>query len=72
MSFEGKIAAPVGTDHKGPPSGKPAADVAEQRGHTADVAEQRGHDQHASGRAAAASNTKTRKRPSYTQGSGLA
>ena len=23
-SFEGKIAAPAGTDHKGPPSGKPA------------------------------------------------
>ena len=23
MSFEGKIAAPAGTDHKGPPSGKP-------------------------------------------------
>ena len=53
-SFVGKIAAPAGTDHKGPPSGKPAADVAEQRGHAADVAEQRGQDQHASGRAAAA------------------
>ena len=39
-SFEGKIAAPAGTDHKGPPSGKPAADVAEQQGHAADVAEQ--------------------------------
>ena len=23
-SFEGKIAAPAGTDHKGPPTGKPA------------------------------------------------
>ena len=23
-SFEGKIAAPAGTDHKGPPSGRPA------------------------------------------------
>ena len=43
-SFEGKIAAPAGTDHKGPPSGKPAADVAEQRGHAADVAEQRGQE----------------------------
>ena len=37
-SFEGKIAAPAATDHKGPPSGKSAADVAEQRGHAADVA----------------------------------
>ena len=55
-SFEGKIAAPAGTDHKGPPRGKPAADVAEQRGHAADVAEQRGQEQHASGRAAAASH----------------
>ena len=44
----GKIVAPAGTDHKGPPSGKPAADVAEQRGHAADVAEQRGQEQHAS------------------------
>ena len=56
MSFEGKTAAPAGTDHKGPPSGKPAVDVAEQRGHAADVAEQRGQEQHASGRAAATSH----------------
>ena len=55
-SFDGKIAAPAGTDHMGPPSGKPAADVAEQRGHAADVAEQRGREQHASGRAAATSH----------------
>ena len=55
-SFEGKIAAPAGTDHKGPPSGKPAADVAEQRGHAADVAEQRGQEKHASGSAAATSH----------------
>ena len=55
-SFEGKIAAPAGTDHKGPPSGKPAADVAEQRGLAADVTEQRGQEQHASGRAAATSH----------------
>ena len=55
-SFEGKITAPAGTDHKGPLSSKPAADVAEQQGHAADVAEQRGQDQHASGRAAAASH----------------
>ena len=56
MSFEGRIAAPAGTDHKGPPSGKPAADVVEQPGHAADVAEQRGQEQHASGRAAATSH----------------
>ena len=37
-SFEGKIAAPAGTDHKGPSSGKPAANVAEQRSHAAGVA----------------------------------
>ena len=55
-SFEGKIVAPAGTDHKGPPSGKPAADVAEQRGHAADVVEQRGQEQPASGRAAATSH----------------
>ena len=48
-SFERKIAAPAGTDYKGPPSGKSAADVAEQRGHAADVAEQRGQEQRASG-----------------------
>ena len=36
-SFEGKIAAPAETDHKGPPSGKPAADVAEQWGDAAGV-----------------------------------
>ena len=51
-SLEGTIIAPAGTDHKGPPSGKPAADVAEQRGHAADVAEQRGQEQHASAAAA--------------------
>ena len=45
-SFEGKIAAAAGTDHKGPLSGKPAADVAERRG----------QEQHASGRAAATSH----------------
>ena len=45
-SFEGKNAAPAGTDHKGPPSGKPAVDVAEQRG----------QEQHASGRAAVTSH----------------
>ena len=56
MSFEGKIAASAGTDHKGPPSGKPTADVPEQRGHAADVAEQRGQEQHASGRADATSH----------------
>ena len=55
-SFEGKIAAPAVTDHKKPPSGKPAADVEEQRGHAADVAERRGQEQHASGRAAATSH----------------
>ena len=38
-SFEGKIAAPAGIDHKGPPSGKPAANVAEQLGNAAGVAE---------------------------------
>ena len=60
-SFEGKIAAPAGTDHKGPPNGKPTADVAEQRGHAADVAEQRGQEQHASGRAAATSHEEEKK-----------
>ena len=52
-SFEGKIAAPAGTDHKGPPSGKPAADPA---GHAGPVADPQGQEQHASGRAAATSN----------------
>ena len=42
-SFERKIAAPAETDHKGPPSGRPAADPA-------------GQQQHASGRAAATSH----------------
>ena len=42
-SSEEKIAAPAGTDHKGPPSGRPAADPA-------------GQQQHASGRAAATSH----------------
>ena len=49
MSFEGKIAAPTGTDHKGPPSGRPAAAVAEPAGH----AEPAGQQQHASGLAVA-------------------
>ena len=55
-SFEGKIAAPAGTDHKGPLSGKPAADIAEQRIHAADVAKQRGQEKRASGCAAATSH----------------
>ena len=38
-SFEGKIAAPAGTDHKGPPSGRPAAAVADQVGHADPVAD---------------------------------
>ena len=45
-SFEGKIAAPAWTDHKGPPSGRPAAAVADPAG----------QQQHASGRAAATSH----------------
>ena len=49
MSFEGKIAAPAGTDHKGPPSGRPAADPS---GH----ANPAGQQQHASGRTAATSH----------------
>ena len=52
-SFEGKIAAPAGTDHKGPLSGKPAADPV---GHADPVADPKGQGQHASGRAAAASH----------------
>ena len=52
-SFEGKIAAPAGTDHKGPLSGKPAADPA---GHADPVADPKGQEQHASGRAAATSH----------------
>ena len=44
-SFEGKIAAPAGTDHKGPPSGRPAADPS---GH----ADPAGHGNNTSGRAA--------------------
>ena len=52
-SFEGKIAAPVGTDHKGPPSGKPAADPA---GHADPVADPQGHQLLASGRATATSH----------------
>ena len=51
--FEGKIAAPAGTDHKGPPSGKPAAAPA---GHADPVADPQGQEQHASGRAAATSH----------------
>ena len=34
-SFEGKIVAPAGTDHKGPPSGRPAAVVANPADHVA-------------------------------------
>ena len=45
-SFEAKIAAPIWTDHKGPPSGRPAAAVADPAG----------QQQHASGRAAATSH----------------
>ena len=45
-SFEGKIAAPAGTDQKGPPSGRPAAAVGDPAG----------QQQHASGRAAATSH----------------
>ena len=52
-SFEGKIAAPAGTDHKGPLSGRPAADPA---GHADPVADLLGHQEHASGRAAATSH----------------
>ena len=51
-SFEGKIAAPAGTDHKGPPSGKPAADPV---GHADPIADPQGQELHASGRAAATS-----------------
>ena len=51
-SFEGKLAAPAGTDHKGPPSGRPAAAVADPKGH----ADPAGQQQHASGRAAATSH----------------
>ena len=60
-SFEGKIAAPAGTDHKGPPSGKPAADVVEQWGHAADVVKQQDQKQH-SLVARPQRATKTRKR----------
>ena len=52
-SFEEKIAAPAGTDHKGPPSGKPADGPA---GHADLVAGPQGQEQHASGRAAATSH----------------
>ena len=55
-SFEGKIAAPAGTDHKGPPSGKPAADPAGHADPVADPQGQEHHQQHASGRAAATSH----------------
>ena len=41
-SFEGKIAAPAGTDHKGPLNGKPAADPA---GHADPVADPQGQEQ---------------------------
>ena len=47
------IATPAGTDHKGPPSGKPAADPA---GHADPVADPQGQEQHVSGRAAATSH----------------
>ena len=50
-SFEGKIAAPAGTDHKGPPSGRPAGSPT-----PAAVADPAGQQQHASGRAAATSH----------------
>ena len=57
MSFKGKIAAPAWTDHKGPPSGRPAgsptpAAVADP----ADHADPAGQQQHASGRMAATSH----------------
>ena len=48
-----KIAAPAGTDHKGPPSGKHADGPA---GHADLVAGPQGQEQHASGRAAATSH----------------
>ena len=49
----GKTAALAGTDHKGPPSGKPAADPA---GHA-----DQGQEQHASGRAAATSHEEEKR-----------
>ena len=52
-SFEEKIAAPAGTDHKGPPSDKPTADPA---GHADPVADLQGQEQHASGRASTTSH----------------
>ena len=60
-SFEGKIAAPAGTEHKGPPSGRPAADPA---GHADPVADSQGrehHQQHASVRAAATSHEEEKR-----------
>ena len=67
-SFEGKIAAPAGTDHKGSPSGKPAADSA---GYAEPVADPQGQEQHASGRAAATNHEEEKTAHSW-QGSGLA
>ena len=59
MSFKGKIAAPARTDHKGPPSGRPAAAVADPAGHADPVADPQGQEhqqQHPSGCVAATSH----------------
>ena len=43
-SLEGKIAAPAGTDHKGPPSGRPAADPAGRQQHVSGLAAATSHE----------------------------